>query len=157
MSQVVGLDIGTSAVRAAELEIGGGAPKLVAFGQVGLPPGAIEDGEVQDHSAVADAISRLWENGGFTSNSVVVGIAGLRAITRELDLPWVPDDEVDSAVRFQSEEVIPFPPEKTLLSAQVLADNTNDDGSKTRRVLVAAAHRDLVDGVVDVVTRAGLE
>jgi type IV pilus assembly protein PilM len=157
MAQVVGLDIGTSAVRAAELELDGAAPRLVAFGQVGLPPGAIEDGEVQDHSAVADAIVRLWENGGFTSRSVVVGIAGLRAITRELDLPWVPDDEIDSAVRFQSEEVIPFPPDKTLLSAQVLAENTSDDGSRTRRVLVAAAHRDLVDGVIDVVTRAGLE
>jgi len=156
MTQVVGLDIGTSAVRAAELEIGGAAPVLVAFGQVGLPPGAIEDGEVQDRSAVADAISRLWENGGFTSRSVVVGIAGLRAITRELDLPWVPDDEVDSAVRFQSEEVIPFPPDKTLLSAQVLGD-MGSDGTRTRRVLVAAAHRDLVDGVVDVVGRAGLD
>jgi len=157
MSHVVGLDIGTSAVRAAELEMGAGAPKLLAFGQVGLPPGAIEDGEVQDRSAVVDAISRLWVNGGFTSRSVVVGIAGLRAITRELDLPWVPDDEVDSAVRFQSEEVIPFPPDKTLLSAQVLGDNAGSDGTRTRRVLVAAAHRDLVDGVVDVVGRAGLE
>ena len=105
-------------------------------------------------SAVSDAIVRLWQNGQFQSKSVVVGIAGLRAITREFDLPWVPDEDVDSAVRFQSEEVIPFPPDKTILSAQVLADNTAPDGTKTRRVLVAAAHRDLVDGVVDV-GRAG--
>ena len=129
---------------------------LVAFGQVGLPPGAIVDGEVQDLSAVSDAIVRLWQNGKFQSKSVVVGIAGLRAITREVDLPWVPDEDVDSAVRFQSEEVIPFPPDKTILSAQVLADNTASDGTKTRRVLVAAAHRDLVDGVVDAAEKAGL-
>jgi len=156
MAQVVGLDIGTSAVRAAELEFGAGAPVLVAFGQVGLPPGAIVDGEVQDHSAVSDAIERLWQNGKFQSKTVVVGIAGLRAITRELDLPWVPDEDVDSAVRFQSEEVIPFPPDKTILSAQVLADNTAPDGTRTRRVLVAAAHRDLVDGVVAAAEKAGL-
>jgi len=156
MAQVVGLDIGTSAVRAAELEFGSGAPVLVAFGQVGLPPGAIVDGEVQDRSAVTDAIMRLWQNGKFVSKSVVVGIAGLRAITRELDLPWVPDEDVDSAVRFQSEEVIPFPPDKTILSAQVLADTTAPDGTKMRRVLVAAAHRDLIDGVVDAVEKAGL-
>ena len=156
MAQVVGLDIGTSAVRAAELEFGAGAPVLVAFGQVGLPPGAIVDGEVQDHSAVSDAIERLWQNGKFQSKTVVVGIAGLRAITRELDLPWVPDEDVDSAVRFQSEEVIPFPPDKTILSAQVLADNTAPDGTRTRRVLVAAAHRDLVDGVVAATEKAGL-
>jgi type IV pilus assembly protein PilM len=156
MAQVVGLDIGTSAVRAAELEFGGGAPVLVAFGQVGLPPGAIVDGEVQDHSAVSDAITRLWQNGKFQSRNVVVGIAGLRAITREIDLPWVPDEDVDSAVRFQSEEVIPFPPDKTILSAQVLADNTAADGTRTRRVLVAAAHRDLVDGVVAAAEHADL-
>jgi type IV pilus assembly protein PilM len=157
MPQVVGLDIGASAVRAAELDVGSGAPTLVAFGQVGLPPGAIEDGEVHDQSAVADAISRLWRNGQFKSRSVTVGLAGLRAITRELDLPYVPDDEIDSAVRFQSEEVIPFPPEKTLLSAQVLADYQAADGATMRRVLVAAAHRELVDGVVGAVDRAGLE
>jgi type IV pilus assembly protein PilM len=156
MQQVVGLDIGTSAVRAAELEFGSGQPKLVAFGQVGLPPEAIIDGEVQDVAAVADAIRRLWHNGRFVSDSVVVGIAGLRVITRELDLPWVPDGEVESAVRFQSEEVIPFPVDKTILSTQVLGDNTADDGTVTRRVLVAAAHRDLVDGVVSAVEQAGL-
>lgn len=156
MQQVVGLDIGTSAVRAAELEFGSGKPKLVAFGQIGLPPEAIIDGEVQDVAAVADAIRRLWHNGRFVSDSVVVGIAGLRVITRELDLPWVPDGEVESAVRFQSEEVIPFPVDKTILSTQVLGDNTADDGTVTRRILVAAAHRDLVDGVVSAVEQAGL-
>ncbi|HXQ44690.1 MAG TPA: type IV pilus assembly protein PilM [Acidimicrobiales bacterium] len=156
MQQVVGLDIGTSAVRAAELEFGAGPPKLVAFGQVGLPPEAIVDGEVKDIPVVADAIRRLWNNGRFVSDSVVVGIAGLRVITRELDLPWVPDDEVESAVRFQSEEVIPFPVDKTILSTQVLGDNTAEDGAKTRRVLVAAAHRELVDGVVAAVEQAGL-
>jgi type IV pilus assembly protein PilM len=156
MQQVVGLDIGTSAVRAAELEFGSGAPKLVAFGQVGLPPGAIIDGEVKDVPAVADAIRRLWHNGRFVSNSVVVGIAGLRVITRELDLPWVPDSEVASAVAFQSEEVIPFPVDKTILSTQLLGDNKADDGAVTRRVLVAAAHRELVDGVVAAVEEAGL-
>jgi type IV pilus assembly protein PilM len=156
MQQVVGLDIGTSAVRAAELEFGSGAPKLVAFGQVGLPPGAIVEGEVKDIPAVADAIRRLWHNGRFASDAVVVGIAGLRVITRELDLPWVPDGEVDSAVHFQSEEVIPFPADKTILSTQLLGDNTAEDGTKTRRVLVAAAHRELVDGVVAAVEEAGL-
>lgn len=156
MEQVVGLDIGTSAVRAAELQINGGRPALRAFSQVGLPPGVIVDGEIQDEAAVSNAISRLWRNGKFTSKSVVVGVAGLRAITREIDLPWVPDDEVDSAVRFQSEEVIPFPPEKTILSTQVLSDQEASDGTTQRHVLVAAAHRDMIDGVVGAVERAGL-
>lgn len=156
MSHVVGLDIGTSAVRAAELDVNGGRPSLRAFSQVGLAPGVIVDGEIENPSAVVDAITRLWRNGKFSSKSVIVGIAGLRAITREIDLPWVPDDEVESAVRFQSEEVIPFPPEQTVLSTQVLSDFDAPDGTSQRRVLVAAAHRDLIDGVMGAVEKAGL-
>ncbi len=153
---VVGLDIGTSAVRAAELDVSSSRPVLLTYGQVGLPPGSIVDGEIQDGAAVTEALRRLWANGHFSSSSVIVGIAGLRAITREIDLPFVPDNEVDSAVRFQSEEVIPFPPEQTILSSQVLTDYTSPEGDKMRRVLVAAAHADLVNGVIEAVDKAGL-
>jgi type IV pilus assembly protein PilM len=153
---VIGLDIGTSAVRAAELDISHHRPVLITYGQVGLPPGSLVDGEIRDGSSVTDAIKKLWENGQFSSKSVIVGIAGLRAITRELDLPFVPDNEVDSAVRFQSEEVIPFPPDQTILSSQILADYTSPEGDKMRRVLVAAAHTDLVNGVIETVEKAEL-
>jgi len=152
----VGLDIGTSAVRAAELDVSRPRPVLHTYGQVGLPPGSMVDGEIRDVSAVTEAITKLWKNGQFSSHSVIVGIAGLRAITREIDLPYVPDSEVDSAVRFQSEEVIPFPPDQTILSSQVLADYTSPEGDKMRRVLVAAAHVDLVSGVIEAVEKAGL-
>jgi type IV pilus assembly protein PilM len=153
---IVGLDIGTSAVRAAELDVSSKPPQLLNYGQIGLPPGSVVDGEIRDSTAVTEAIRRLWKNGQFSSTSVIVGIAGLRAITREIDLPYVPDNEVDSAVRFHSEEVIPFPPDKTILSSQILADYTSPEGAKMRRVLVAAAHSDLVEGVVAVTEGAGL-
>ncbi|HEV3265467.1 MAG TPA: type IV pilus assembly protein PilM [Acidimicrobiales bacterium] len=153
---IVGLDIGTSAVRAAELDVSSKPPRLINYGQIGLPPGSVVDGEIQDATAVSEAVRRLWKNGQFSTTSVIVGIAGLRAITREIDLPYVPDNEVDSAVRFHSEEVIPFPPDKTILSSQILADYTAPEGGKMRRVLVAAAHSDLVEGVVAVAESAGL-
>lgn len=152
----IGLDIGTSAVRAAELNIGPSVPELLTYGQVSLAPGVVVDGEIKETEAVTAAIEKLWKLGGFSGTSVVVGVAGLRAITREIDIPFVPDDEVDSAVRFQSEEVMPFPPDQTLLSSQVLSDFTNPEGDKLRRVLVAAAHTQLVDGVISAVEAANL-
>src|SRR5664280_206692 len=154
---IVGLDIGTSAVRAAELDVSSKPPQLLNYGQIGLPPGSVVNGEIHDATAVAEAVRRLWKSGQFSTTSVIVGIAGLRAITREIDLPFVPDNEVDSAVRFHSEEVIPFPPDKTILSSQILSDYTSPEGAKMRRVLVAAAHSDLVEGVVAVAEDAGLE
>ena len=56
----IGLDIGTHAVRAAEMALGrGDQPTLNRFGQVALPLGAVRDGEVVDPPAVAAAIRRL--------------------------------------------------------------------------------------------------
>ncbi|MCL4422626.1 MAG: type IV pilus assembly protein PilM [Actinobacteria bacterium] len=153
---VVGVDIGTSAVRACEMSLGASRPVLLNYGQVGIPLGTLVDGEILDVTSVIEALLRLWSKGGFSSKEVSVGIAGLRAITREVDMPYVSNDEVDSAVRFQSEEIIPFPIDRTVLASQVLKDYTSSEGHPMRRVLVAAAHRDMVDRVIQATERAGL-
>lgn len=150
-----GLEISNSAVRIAELS-GGSRPKLVNLGQVRLPARAVVDGVIVDVLAVTAAIERCVKEGGFAVKEVHLGVAGLRAITRELDMPQVPDSELDAAVRLQALDVIPFPPEKTLLSARPLEDIVMPDGTAMRRVLLAAAHRDLVDPLVEAVTNAGL-
>jgi type IV pilus assembly protein PilM len=156
--RIVGLDIGTSAVRAVELTIDNGSrPVLEAFGQVGLPTGAVVDGEIRDRSQVVQALQRIWREGGFKQRKVVLGVAGLRAITREVDMPPLPPEELDEAVRYQADQVVPFPLEQTLFSSKVIAQFADADGTQQIRVLVAAAHRELVDGVVDAVKEAGLE
>lgn len=155
-SRRVGLEISNSAVRIAEVSLGGGKAKLLNLGQVRLPARSVVDGVIVDAAAVATAIERCIKEGGFSVKEVHLGLAGLRAITRELDMPQVPDNELDSAVSLQVLDVIPFPAEKTLLAARALEDVTAPDGTPMRRVLVAAAHRDLVDPLIEVVTGAGL-
>lgn len=156
--RIVGLDIGTSAVRAVELTLSDGSrPVLVAYGQVGIPPGSVVDGEVRDRTTVTAAIQRVWHEGGFSEKRVIIGIAGLRAITREIDMPVLPPEELDNAVRFQADEVVPFPLDQTAISAKVIAQYNDADGNPTLRVLVAAAHSDLINSVVAVTTAAGLQ
>lgn len=154
----VGLDIGTSAIRAAEVTVGEGArPVLESYGQVGLSPGAVVDGEVRNRAEVVAALQRLWREGGFSEKKVILGIAGLRAITRELDMPPLPPEELDSAVRFQADQVVPFPMDQTALSTKVIAQYTDAEGTPQIRVLVAAAHRELIDAATEAITEAGLE
>jgi type IV pilus assembly protein PilM len=155
-SRHVGVEVSNSAVRIAEIAIGGPRPELVSFGQVSLPPRAVVDGAIIDKSAVQAALTRCLREGGFSQTRVHLGVAGLRAITREIDMPALPDSELDAAVRLQALDVIPFPNEKTLLSARPLDTYTAADGTNMRRVLLAAAHRDLVDPLVEAVTEAGM-
>jgi type IV pilus assembly protein PilM len=156
--RIVGLEIGTSAIRAAELTVDEGSrPILEAFGQVGIPPGVVVDGEIRNRQIVVEAIHRLRSEGGFSERRVVIGIAGLRVITRELDMPMLPEEELREAVKFQADQVVPFPLERTSISSKVIAQYTDAEGAATVRVLVAAAHRDLIDEVVTTAEEAGLE
>jgi type IV pilus assembly protein PilM len=143
-------------VRIAEVTFSGGRAKLVNLGQVRLPARAVVDGAIADIPAVTGAIQKCLSEGNFSAKDVHLGIAGLRAITRELDMPHVPDNELDSAVRLQALDVIPFPVDKTVMSARPLEELTGPDGSPIRRVLLAAAHRDLVDPLLEAVEAAGL-
>jgi type IV pilus assembly protein PilM len=156
--RIVGLDIGTSALRAVELVVDNGSrPVLEAYGQVGLSPGVVVDGEVRDRAQVAAAIRRLWREGGFRTNQVHLGVAGLRAITREMEMPPLPPEELNTAVILQAEDILPFPVERTAIASTVISRTEDADGLPLIRVLVAAAHRDVIDGVVSVVEEAGLE
>lgn len=156
--RIVGLDIGTSALRAVELVMDNGSkPSLEAYAQVGLPQGAIVDGEVRNAVQVSTALRRLWREGGFKTTQVHLGVAGLRAITREMELPPLPPDELNAAVSLQAEDVVPFPLDRTSLASTVISRTVDGEGMPLIRVLVAAAHRDLIDGVVTAVEDAGLE
>ncbi len=152
----VSVQISSSAVRMAEVVVGRGRPELLRIGQVSLPPRAVIDGVILDRAAVRTALERCIKDGGFSPGDVHLGIAGLRAITRELEMPLVPDSEIDSAVRLQALDVIPFAIDKALISARPLEETVGSGGMPERRVLVAAAHRDLVDPLVEIVTAAGL-
>jgi len=154
----IGLDIGTSAVRAVELSATDGPrPVIEAFGQVGLRTGAMEAGEIKDRGQVAVSLRRLWHEGGFSHRQVHVGVAGLRAITREIDMPLLSPDELEHAVRFQADEVVPFPLESTALSSKVVAQINEPEAPPKLRVLVAAAHTQLIEALVDTLELADLE
>ncbi len=152
----VGLDIGTSAVRAAELSVGRADVGLRRFGQVALPSGAVRDGEVADPQTVAAAIRQLWTTSKISSKKVVVGIANQRVIVRQVDLPWLPVKELRESLAFQVQDFLPIPVEQAILDFHPVEEVTDDSGARLLRVLLVAAARDMVVGFLDAVQQAGL-
>jgi type IV pilus assembly protein PilM len=152
----VGLDIGTSGVRAAELSLGRGGA-LTHFGQVALPPGAVVGGEVVDEAAVAAAIRRLWKEAGFKSKKVALGVANQKVVVRQVDLVWMEQKELKSALAYQVQDYIPMPVEQTVLDYHAIEEFTSEDGARMLRVLLVAAARDMVSSVLRATSRAGLE
>jgi type IV pilus assembly protein PilM len=155
-AQVVGLDIGTSAVRAAEVSSGKNGLTLSKFGQVALPPGSVVDGEIRDAGSVSHAISTLFKRHKISSKKVVVGVANQRVVVRQVDLPYLEEKDFRSSIKFQVAEHIPMPVDDAEIDYQILADYETAESGHMMRVLIVAAATDMVEQFVDTVTAAGL-
>ena len=153
----MGLDIGTSGVRAAELTHGRSGVALERFGQVALPPGAVRDGEVVDVDAVAGALEHLWASARLRSRKVVLGVANQKVIVRQVELPWLPLAELRSSLAFSVQDHIPLPVDQAILDVHPLEEFVSEGGQRMVRVLLVAAARDMVDGLLRAVQAARLE
>ena len=108
MKRVAGIDIGSFAVKAVEIEYDAGKTPVVSnFGLVTLPKNAVVGGDIRDRPAVVAAIMRLWSEGNFKSRDVCVGLSGTRVYLRDLELPAMSDEELLSAVRFEATTFLP--------------------------------------------------
>src|SRR3954469_2766894 len=153
--RAVGLDVGTSAVRAVELVLGREQVTLTRFGQVALPPGAVRGGEVVDAPAVAAAIRRLWREAGVRSRTLIVGVGNQRVVVRQADLTAMSDEDMRSALQFQAADLIPIPIEDAILDFQIVDQFPTSDGDMVR-ILLVAAQRDMVRSLLAALEGANL-
>jgi type IV pilus assembly protein PilM len=152
----IGLDIGTSGVRAAELSFGKSGVTLERFGQVAVPEGAVRDGEVVDARAVGDAIKQLWSATRFGHKKVVLGVANQRVLVRQVDLPYMPAADLRKALPFQVQDFLPMPVDQAVLDFHILQTITDPGGTRALRGLLVAASRDTVLANVQCAEGAGL-
>ena len=151
----VGLDIGSTAVRAAELSAGAN-PAVLRAAQVPLPVGAVENGEVREPEAVGEALRELWQRGGFKNRQVWMGVGNQRVVVREIALPYMPEKELRASLGLQVQEFIPMSVEEAVLDFDPLGEFEQED-RKMLRLLLVAAQRVMVDQIVAAVQAAKLE
>ena len=107
---LVGLDIGSSAVKAVELKSGGKAGaefQLVNVGMEPLPPEAIVDGAIMDSGAVIEAIQRVFSAQKIKTNDVATAVSGNAVIVKKISLPQMSTEELAESIHWKA-EVHPF-------------------------------------------------
>jgi type IV pilus assembly protein PilM len=156
MAVNVGLDIGATGVRAVALDTGKQPPVIRRIGQVDIPQGAVVAGEVVDSQAVTDAINRLWKEAKLPKRRIILGLANQRVIVRQVDVPRMSEPELVEALPFQVQEYIPIPVEETFLDFVPIEEFTTPDGEPMLSILVVAAQREMVEGLLAAVNAAGI-
>ena len=106
---VVGLDIGSSAVKLVELkEKKGGTYSLVKLGLERLSPEAIVDGSIMDSSMVVETISKLNTERAVKNSTYATSLSGHSVIIKKISLPAMSQEELAESIQWEAEQYIPF-------------------------------------------------
>lgn len=153
MSTVVALDIGSSAIAGAEIKDG---RQLSRAAVDELPEGLVVDGEVAEPVDLANHIKKFWKDGKFSGRSVRLGVANQRVVVRMIELPAIDDPaEMRQTVEIEAAEHIPIPPDQAIIDYQSIGWFEDESGPR-QRLVVVAAHREMIETLVSAVRRAGL-
>ncbi|MEX1130237.1 MAG: type IV pilus assembly protein PilM [Vicinamibacterales bacterium] len=150
---LVGLDIGSSAVKAVELKAAGRGYRVATYGSEPLPPDSIVDGAIIDGAAVADAIRRLFDGRGIRTKDVAASLSGNAVIVKKITLPAMTDAELAESIYWEAEQYIPFDIQDVNLDYQVL--DGADGGKGTIDVLLVAAKKEKIADYTGVIAQAG--
>ncbi|MBR9982076.1 MAG: type IV pilus assembly protein PilM [Desulfatitalea sp.] len=154
-TRLVGLDIGSKAIKAAEVIEGKKGYTLSKFGLVDIAPGLIEDGTIKDAEGVADTIRNLFKSYGIKNHKVALSIGGYSVIVKKISVQTTTEEQLQDTIQFEAEQYIPFDINDVNLDFQILGENENNPNQMN--VLLVAAKKEMVNDYVHVAELAGLE
>ena len=152
---LVGLDIGSSAVKAIELKPSGKAYKVTAFGSEPVPPDSIVDGAIIDGAAVVEAIRRLFDSRNIKTKEVAASLSGNAVIVKKIALPAMTQAELAESIYWEAEQYIPFDIQDVNLDYQILDAGSAAAGKSTMDVLLVAAKKEKIADYTGVIAQAG--
>jgi len=152
---ILGIDIGSSAIKLVQLREHKGGYQLVNIGLVPLPPEAIVDNSLMDTSTIVEALKSLVQGVGTKIKSVAASISGSSVIIRKISLPAMTEEELEDQIQWEAEQYIPFDINDVNLDFQIL-DTSLADASKMN-VLLVASKKEIINDYVTVFAEAGLK
>ena len=153
---IVGLDIGSSAVKAVEVKPAGKGYKVTAFGTEPVPPDAIVEGAIIDAGSVAEAIRRVFDgNKAFKAKDVCASLSGNAVIVKKITLPVMTENELAESIYWEAEQYIPFDIQDVNLDYQILDPGTGPNSRGSMDVLLVAAKKEKIGDYTNVIAQAG--
>ena len=148
---LVGIDIGLSAVKLAVLDGKNGDFTLTKYVQVALPEGAIIEDEIQKPEEITAAIVEAANDAGISPLVCCLGIAGPNTVARKLQLAGGSPEEIEDQVLWEAEQYLPFDIEDSTVDYHLVGENEGGGVD----VIVAASKKDVILNYRELIEEAG--
>ncbi|PWT95048.1 MAG: pilus assembly protein PilM [Blastocatellia bacterium] len=147
---LVGLDIGSSSVKAVELAKKGAGLQLLNLGFENLQQDTIVDGQIMELNNVSNVISSIFREHQIKTNKVAAGVSGHSVIVKNIVLPQMSEAELQESFSWHAEEHIPFDIADVNLDYELTGNS-----SESLHVLMAACKSDKIATVKQAIQLAG--
>ncbi|MCC7406201.1 MAG: type IV pilus assembly protein PilM [Bdellovibrionales bacterium] len=152
--KIIGLDVGTSTIKIAELDVTRKGAKLISFGLTPTPNGAVIGGEVMDSQAISEAIRRMLAEVKTKRKNVATGLWGTAIIVKKITIPRMDENLVAEQIRWEAEQYIPFDVNEVNLEYKIL-EKVNQS-AETMDIILIAARQENVFRYAEIVESSGL-
>jgi len=147
--QIVGLDIGSSSVKAVQIGYEGDKVLLEKIGFSGID----FIGKDRDIS-LQHAIHDIWYGQKIKTNKVGISFSGKKVIARYIELPYMEKKDLKQALPFEIQASIPYPLDEVVLTFQVVGE---DERNKKIRILYAVSLLSEIDKIRNLLAQLKLE
>src|SRR5262245_26157758 len=106
--KVIGLDIGTSSIKVAELDVGRSKSMLMSFGIAPTPAQAFVGGDIHNPQVLGDAIRELVQKIKSTRKNASTGLGGTSVIVKRISIPRMDEKLIGEQIRWEAEQYIPY-------------------------------------------------
>ncbi len=154
--EILGIDISASAVKLVGLSGTAEKPVLEYCSKDLLPAGVVVDGSIEKSDELSVVLRRLVKQSGAKTKNVAVALPASAVITKKITIPsGLRDLDMEYQVESEARQYIPFPIEDVSLDFFELGPSAAIPGSVD--VLIAAARRERVEALQDLLEVAGLK
>ena len=135
---LVGLDIGSTEIKAVEVTEIGEQMNITGFGAA----------SIESKDAVQDTIADVLRDAGIKTKRVATAVSGRAVIVRYLSMVKMPEADLTSALRYEADKYIPFQVDEVFLDSAILPDfdeSAADNENSEMKVLLVAVKQNLID------------
>ena len=153
-NKLLGVDIGSFAIKIAEVEQKGTDYVLTTACYKELPPTTIVEGSIMNSAAVTDTLIEIITECGLTVKQVATSVGGSSVIVKQIPVPNMTPEELDEQITWEAEQHITFSVDEVNLAYHIIGESEVEPGKMD--IILVAAKRDMISDYTTVLYEAGL-
>ena len=152
----VAIDIGTYSIKALHAK-NGRKNEILRAVEIPNTAGVSVPTEKTSTAKLVETIDTLFSDHSLPRRNVRISLPESMVSTKVIQIPYLSDAELASAIGWQAEQYIPIPKEELSLEYEVIYRPPKSEKNSLMSVLLIGVKHEVVDSFVDVFTNVGIE